>query len=148
MDPTGGSEAPRKRFCGQAMAFDGPQKRLRRVCSRVHPTIVWSKTKGQEGARTEVVFAAQVSYIALYLGRLYYIAISALPIWVVNRWKSTRPSPAIKENNRRQTGKAHFCDQKCALPALRAAKSTFESRFGRNWVTFWTLLAVIWLQKA
>ena len=30
---------------------------------------------------------------------------------------------------------------------LRAAKSTFQSRFGRNWVTFWTLLAVVWLQK-
>ena len=30
---------------------------------------------------------------------------------------------------------------------LRSAKSTFQSRFGRNWVTFWTLLAVVWLQK-
>ena len=30
---------------------------------------------------------------------------------------------------------------------LRPAKSTCESRFGRNWVTFWTRLAVVWLQK-
>ena len=50
-------------FGGRRWASDGPQKRLRRVCSRVHPLIVWSKTKRRKlggvhaSTRAEVVFA-------------------------------------------------------------------------------------------
>ena len=70
-------------------------------------------------------------------GKTVFYTINCLLLWYSNapqagtsrnpRWKSTCPSTAIKENNRRQTGKVHFCDQKCTLPAFTCRKRHFEN---------------------
>ena len=54
----------------------------------------------------------------------------------------------LKKTTGDRLAKRIFVTKNALCRHLRAAKSTFQSRFGRNWVTFWTLLAVVWLQKA
>jgi len=53
----------------------------------------------------------------------------------------------LKKTTGDRLAKRIFVTKNALCRHLRAAKSTFQSRFGRNWVTFWTLLAVVWLQK-